>query len=93
MKTNFVSFEEDLKQRLLNPEFAQEWGASEASYQIARQTIKARLEKKMSQRDLARKAKTSQARISKLESMRDNPSLAFLQKISSALGMQYQLSV
>ena len=88
-----ILFEDDLEERLKNPKFRTAWEASEADYQISRQMIKARLEKKMSQRELAKRAKTSQANISNLEGMNYNPSLAFLKRISGALGIKFQLSI
>lgn len=88
-----VPFDDVLAESLKNPEFKKLWEASEADYQIARQMIKARLEKKMSQRALAKKAKTTQARISELEGQNANPSLATLKRISAALGIKFQLSI
>lgn len=88
-----ITFEEHLEEELRDPGFRKVWEASEADYQISRQMIKARLEKKMSQRALAKKAKTSQANISNLEGMNYNPSLAFLKRISGALGIKFQLSI
>ena len=88
-----IPFEDALAEQLKNPKFRAAWEASEADYQISRQMIKARLEKKISQRVLAKKAKTSQANISNLEGMNYNPSLAFLKRISGALGIKFQLSI
>jgi ribosome-binding protein aMBF1 (putative translation factor) len=88
-----IPFKDALAEQLKNPKFRKLWEAGEADYQIARQMIKARLEKKMSQRVLAKKAKTSQANISNLEGMNYNPSLAFLKRISGALGIKFQLSI
>lgn len=88
-----IPFEDALKERLMDPEFRKEWEASEADYQIARQMIKARLEKKMSQRELAKRAKTTQARICELEGQNANPSLSFLKRVSGALGVKFQLSI
>lgn len=88
-----ITFEEHLEEELRNPSFRKVWEASEADYQIARQMIKARLEKKMSQRALAKKAKTTQARICELEGQNANPSLATLKRISGALGIKFQLSI
>lgn len=93
MNNKFYTLDDFLKEQLKRPGFKKEWEASEADYQISRQMIKARLEKKMSQRALAKKAKTSQANISNLEGMNYNPSLAFLKRISSALGIKFQLSI
>lgn len=88
-----IPFEDVLNEQLKNPEFKKLWEKGEADYQIARQMIKARLEKKMSQRTLAKKAKTTQARISALEGQAGNPSLATLKRISAALGTKFQLSI
>jgi ribosome-binding protein aMBF1 (putative translation factor) len=93
MYKGFVTFEEVLEDQLRDPEFRKEWEDGEADYQVSRQMIKARLEKKMSQRALAKKVKTSQARISQLENMNGNPSLSFLRRVSSALDIKFQLSV
>lgn len=88
-----ITFEEHLEEELRNPKFRRIWEASEADYQIARQMIKARLEKKISQRELAKRAKTTQARICELEGQNANPSLAFLKRVSGALGIKFQLSI
>lgn len=88
-----ITFEQHLEEELRNPKFRKVWEASEPDYQIARQMIKARLEKKISQRALAKKAKTTQARICELEGQNANPSLAFLKRISGALGIKFQLSI
>jgi len=93
MYKGFVTFEEDLAERLKDPEFKRLWEKSEPDYQIARQMIKARLEKKMSQRTLAKKAKMTQARICEIEGQNANPSLATLKRISAALGIRFQLTI
>lgn len=86
MNKNLIyTFQDDLKERLKNPEFQKAWKESEAEYLIATQIIEKRLAKKLSQRDLAKKVKTSQAAISRIESMNANPSLSFLKKIATAL--------
>ena len=86
------TFQDDLKKRLKDPEFKKAWDESEAEYQLAAKLIEARLRKKMSQRDLAKKAKTSQAAISRVEAMNGNPSLFFLKRIASALGTKVSIS-
>ena len=93
MKQNLYTLQDSIDESLKSPSFRKEWEAGEADYQISRQMIKARMEKKMSQRALAKKAKTSQANISNLEGMNYNPSLAFLKRISGALGIKFQLSI
>ena len=54
--------------------------------------IKKRIEKGLSQKELAKKIGTKQSAISRLESGTYNPSLSFLQKISEALGTKLKIS-
>ena len=86
MINRIYTFEEDLAKRLKNPKFRKAWDESEAEYQLAAKMIEARLKMKMSQRQLAKKVKTSQAAISRVEGMSGNPSLSFLKRIAEALG-------
>ena len=88
----YYTFEEDLKERLKDPEFKKAWEKTEPEYLLARQLIKKRLEAKMSQRQLAKKLKTSQAVISRIETMSGNPTLYQLKKIANALGTSLQVS-
>jgi ribosome-binding protein aMBF1 (putative translation factor) len=80
------SFNQDLNMRLKNPVFKKHWEESQGEYELARQLIALRLQKMMSQRELARKAKTTQAVISRIETMQANPSLQTLKRIASVLG-------
>lgn len=79
------TFEEDLKESLRDPKFRKAWEDSEPEYLLARELIEKRLEKKMSQRALAKKLKTSQAVISRIENMNANPSFSFLKRIARSL--------
>lgn len=87
------TLEMDLEKRLKNPKFKKEWDESEVEYQLGCKLIEARLKKGLSQRDLAKKVGTSQAAISRVESMNANPSLYFLKRISIALGSKLQISL
>lgn len=84
------TFEEDLARRLKNPKFKKLWNESEIEYLLAKKLIEKRLQKKISQRELARKLKTSQAVISRIETMRGNPTLSLLKKIAQALDTKLQ---
>lgn len=93
MRNKFsYTFEEDLKKRLKNPEFKKAWEETEVEYQLAKQLIEKRLARKMSQRELAKKAKTTQAVISRIETMEANPSLALLKKLAECLGAKIEIS-
>lgn len=86
------TFEEDLSKRLKNRSFKKAWRGSEPEYFLAKQLIEIRLKNKISQRALARKAKTTQAIISRLETMDGNPTLDLLKRIAEVLGAKLALS-
>ncbi|OGM76601.1 hypothetical protein A2188_03265 [Candidatus Woesebacteria bacterium RIFOXYA1_FULL_43_9] len=89
----YYTFEQHLKESLKDPEFRKVWEDSETEYQLSRQLIEKRLAQKMSQRQLAKKAKTTQAVICRIETMDANPSLSLLKKIAVALGSKIQVSL
>ena len=86
--TNFDDF---LAEQLKNPEFKKEWDRSEPAYQAQRALIRSRIDAKMSQRQLAKKAKTTQAVISRIENMTVSPSIGLLQKIAEAFGKNLEI--
>ena len=88
-----TTFQDDLKDRLENKTFKKVWLESETEYLLAKQMIESRLEKKISQRELARKVKTTQAIISRVETMRANPSLSLIKRIARALGTEFSLQI
>lgn len=79
------TFTEDLNDRLKNPTFKKAWEESELEYALAKAMIEKRLDKNLSQRSLAKKLNTSQAVISRIETMSGNPSLSLLKRIARAL--------
>ena len=86
MKNNLLySFDDHLKEQLKDPKFRKAWEESEAEYILAKKLIEKRLKNKMSQRALAKKVKTTQAVISRIETMNANPSLNLLKRIASVL--------
>ena len=92
MVRRVYTFRDHLKEGLKDPKFKKAWEESEVEYQISRQIIAQRLVKKMTQRQLAKKAKTTQAVISRIENMSSNPSVGFLKKIASVFGTQLKVT-
>jgi len=66
----------------LGPEFA-----------VIEMIIKKRIERGLTQKELARKIGTKQSAISRLESGTYNPSISFLQKVGEALGAKLKISL
>ncbi len=92
-KFRLYTFEEDLEKRLKNPKFKKEWEKSEPDYLLADSLIRARIAKSFSQRTLAKKLKTSQAAVSRIETMSGNPSLSSLKRIAEALNSKLTLKI
>lgn len=86
-----ITFDQYLKEQLKDPKFRKEWTRTEAAYQVTRELIRARIEGKLSQRELAKKAKTTQAVLSRIENMTVSPSIGLLQKIAQALGKNLEV--
>ncbi len=86
-------FDDILKEALKDPEFKKEYDALELEYSIIAQVIQKRLDKGLSQKQLAEKIGTKQSAISRLEGGNSNPSVAFLEKVSKALGGKLQISI
>ncbi len=85
---------EDVKKELLkDPEFKKGYDDLELEYSIIAQVIQKRLDRGLSQKQLADKIGTKQSAISRLEGGNSNPSVAFLEKVSKALGGKLQVSI
>ncbi len=81
------------KELLSDPEVKRLYDEMESEYQVISAVIGKRLEKKMSQKQLADKMGTKQSAISRLESGNSNPSIQFLDKVAKALGGQLQIKI
>ncbi len=69
-----------------SPEFRAAYQESEPEHEIARQILRIRLETGMTQKELAAKAGTRQAVISRLENGVSHPSISLLKRLADALG-------
>lgn len=87
----YIAFEELEKKWMKDPEFIKEWKKTEPEYELARSLIGARLKKKMSQAELAKKIGTKQPVISRLEGMSSMPSVTLLKRVAVALGAKLEI--
>jgi len=92
-KLKFRNFDELEKELLSDPEVKRLYDEMESEYQVISVVIGKRLEKKMSQKDLAVRIGTKQSAISRLESGNSNPSIQFLDKVAKALDGQLQIKI
>ncbi len=80
-----MTFEEHKKILLKNPQFRKIYKETRLEREIARALIRARIEKRLTQTQLAKKLKTKQSVISRVESGQTTPSLSFLKRLASVL--------
>lgn len=84
-KNQFTDWE-DFKQELLSdPEVKKEYDALEPEFALIDSLISARLAKKMTQAELAKKAGMKQAAVARVEGGDSNPTFATLTKLAIAL--------
>lgn len=86
-------FQDFKKELLKNPEFRKEYQRLAPRYRVISEIITARLRRKMTQTELAKKVGTKQSAIARLESGNSNPSLDFLEKIATAMGGKLQIRI
>jgi ribosome-binding protein aMBF1 (putative translation factor) len=87
-------FEEDLKKRLKDPRFRKVWEepTGDVYLDTAFEVIKARREKRLSQRELAEKVGTSQQAIARLESPSyKGRNLSTLERVARALDKKLEV--
>lgn len=72
---------------LKDPEVRKALEESRLEYEIARAIIKARVERGLTQGELAKKLKTRQSVISRVENAGTAPSLSFLKRLAQALNL------
>ncbi len=83
-KTNFDHF---VEQQLRDPDFAARFKRAGEAWEVALQITALREQAGLSQKELARKLKTSQQNISRLESPSyEGHSLGMLRRVAAALG-------
>ena len=82
---SIVTWKEVKRELLKDPEFAEEDEALRPEYELARSLIALRIERGLTQQEVALKMNTTQSVISRLESGSANPSLATLKRLADAL--------
>lgn len=80
------------KQLLKDPAFRRALKDVELEYRIAREVIAHRIKYKLTQKQLARRLRTKQSVISRVENAQTTPSLSFLKRLADALGTEVAVS-
>lgn len=90
-KQGFMTWEEFEKKLFKQPGFKEAVEETRLEYEIARALIKARIEKGLTQAEVARLMNTKQSVISRVENARTVPSLAFLKRLAEVLDASLQV--
>lgn len=80
--------EQVMAEFLSDPARKKAYDSLEIEFKIYSALVKARIEKKLTQKQLASKLGIAQSALARFESGRTNPTLSFLQKITSGLGLK-----
>src|SRR3972149_5015098 len=92
MKRQDVVYWEDFEKELFKkPGFKKAVEETRLEYEIARALIKARIEKGLTQAEVASRMKTKQSVISRVENARTVPSLSFLKRLARVLNASLQI--
>lgn len=86
-----LDVDEFIKESLKNPEVKAEYDRLQPEFAVINAIIEARRKKGFTQDLLAKKIGTKQSVISRLESGRANPSVAFLKKLAGALNSHLEI--
>ena len=92
-KAKLGSFDKYFKESLKDPEFKKIWEESRVERELSESIIRQRIKKKISQQELAKRANTTQAVISRLENTEFNPSIDLLKRIAAGLGTKLSVTM
>lgn len=86
-----MDFKTHKKELFKNPKFRKIYEETRLEYEIARAIIEARINKGLSQKDLAEKLHTKQSVISRVENAKTTPSLSFLKRMAEVLNVSLKV--
>ncbi len=90
-KQGYMTWEEFEKKLFKQPGFKEAVQETRLEYEIARALIKARIERGLTQAEIAKRMNTKQSVISRVENARTMPSLAFLKRLAEVLDASLQV--
>ncbi len=81
------------KELMKDPDFYKEYKAIQPHFEFAKMIIKKRIEKGLTQAELAKRLGTTQSAIARLESGEYNPSLKFLSRVADAFESNLEIAI
>ena len=93
MKNNdFIPFQEVATEWMKDPEYKAAYDALEDEFALASAVIEARIKSGLTQKEIAKRMKTTQPFIARMEGGRQLPSVASLFRLAKATGLKLQIS-
>lgn len=86
-----MNWETHKKQLLKDPKFRRALAETKPEYTIARAFVLARIKYNLTQKQLARKLKTAQSVISRIENAHTTASVSFLKRFAAAFGGRLEI--
>lgn len=90
---DFIPIEKVKKDLMKDPEFRKIYEEMRPGFEFAEMIISKRLEKDMTQEDLAEKLSVGKSEVYKIESGEYNPSLKFLYKIAKVFDSEVEIKL
>lgn len=87
----YTTSEQFKKKLLAKPGVRKAYEDLQPEFEIAQAIIEARIKKKISQEELAKRMGTGQAVISRLEGANASPSLSLIKRLANALNLKVEL--
>lgn len=88
---NYLDWDDFEKELFKQPGFKEAVEETRLEFEIARALIKARIEKGLTQAEIAKRMHTKQSVISRVENARTVPSLSFLKRLARVLDASLQV--
>ncbi len=92
-KLKLGKWEDFAAEQLKNPAVKKAYDDLELEYKLRELILEARIKKGITQKQLAKKMKTTQSVLSRFESGRANPTLDFIQRLADALKVKIKMVV
>lgn len=86
-----TTWKQHKKELMKNPRFKVAYDALEPEFKLAESLIQARIDRKLTQQQLAEKAGVSRTAIARLESGTTNPTLGTVSRVADILGKELKL--
>lgn len=86
-KIKLISHKDFKREALKRPGVRKAYKELELEFKILDALIEARIEKRLTQRELAEEIGVAQSALARFESGRGNPTLSFIQKVTAGLGL------